>query len=60
MTHLQALQRFMRDQRGATAVEYSMICALIIFVIMATVQGLANQTNIMWTKVGTTIQQATA
>ena len=60
MTHLQILQRFLRDQRGATAVEYSMICALIIFVIMATVQGLANQTNIMWTKIGTTMQQATA
>lgn len=60
MTHLQILQRFLRDQRGATAVEYSMICALIIFVIMATVHGLANQTTIMWTKVGTTIQQATA
>ena len=60
MTLLQTLQRLLRDQRGATVVEYSMICALIIFVIMATVQGLANQTNIMWTKVGTTMQQATA
>lgn len=60
MTLFHTLKLLLRDQRGATAVEYSMICALIIFVIMATVQGLANQTNIMWTKIGTTMQQATA
>lgn len=60
MTLFHTLELLLRDQRGATAVEYSMICALIIFVIMATVQGLANQTNIMWTKIGTTMQQATA
>ena len=60
MTLFHTLKLLLRDQRGATAVEYSMICALIIFVIMATVQGLANQTNIMWTKIGTTMQQANA
>ena len=60
MTLFHTLKLLLRDQRGATAVEYSLICALIIFVIMATVQGLANQTNIMWTNVRTTMQQANA
>ena len=60
MTVLQTLRRMLRDQRGATAIEYSLLCALIFFAIIVTVQGLANQTNIMWTRVGTTMQQATA
>ena len=60
MTFLQTLKRLMRNQRGATAVEYALIWALIVFVIVATVQGLANQTNTMWNRVGTTMQQATS
>lgn len=60
MTFLQTLKRLMRNQRGATAVEYSLICALIVFVIVATIQGLANQTNTMWVRVGTTMQQASS
>ena len=60
MNFLHIIQRLMRDERGATVVEYAMICALLIFVIMTTVQGLADQTNIMWTRVGTTMRTATA
>lgn len=60
MTILPTILRLLRDERGATAIEYSLLCALIFFVIVTTVQGLANQTNIMWTRVGTTMQTATA
>jgi len=60
MNFLHIIERLMHDERGATVVEYAMICALLIFVIVTTVQGLADQTNIMWTRVGTTMQTATA
>jgi len=50
----------MHDRRAATAVEYGLLCSLIIIAIMLSVQGVASQTNIMWTKVGTTMQQATS
>ena len=54
------LARLMHDRRAATAVEYGLLCSLIIIAIMLSVQGVASETNIMWTKVGTTMQQATA
>jgi len=60
MKLLPTLVRLMHDQRAATAVEYGLICSLIIIAIMLSVQGVANQTNIMWTKVGSTMQQATS
>lgn len=53
-------RQLLREVRGATAVEYSLIAALIVISIMFTVQGVANETNSMWTRVGTTMQNATA
>ena len=32
----------------------------VFIAIMLSVQGVASQTNIMWTKVGSTMQQATS
>jgi len=60
MKLLSMLARLMHDRRAATAVEYGLLCSLIIIAIMLSVQGVASETNIMWTKVGTTMQQATA
>lgn len=60
MTLLQTLKYLMRNQCGATTVEYALLCAMIVFVIMATVQGMANETNTMWIRVGSTMQQASA
>jgi pilus assembly protein Flp/PilA len=39
------LQRLWRDQRGATAIEYGLIAALIAIGIIAGVRGLGNQIN---------------
>lgn len=36
------LNRFVRDTRGATAVEYGLICALIVVGILAGVTAFAN------------------
>lgn len=60
MNLLHTLERLMRDPDGATVVEYGLICALMIFVIMVTVQGVASETATMWTRVGTTMANATA
>lgn len=60
MNILRTFGQLLRDDRGATAVEYSLIAALIIITIMFTMQGLANETNTMWTRVGSTMQQASA
>ncbi|MES2491850.1 MAG: Flp family type IVb pilin [Pseudomonadota bacterium] len=60
MTHTATLLRLLRDERGATAIEYSLLCALIFFMIITTVQGVADETNTMWTRVGTTMQQASS
>lgn len=60
MKLLQTLQHLLRDQRAATAVEYGLICSLIVMAIMVAVQGVASETNAMWTRVGTTMAAATS
>lgn len=60
MTLLTTLQRLLRDQRAATAVEYGLLCSLIVIAIMVALQGVANETNAMWTRVGTTMAAATS
>jgi pilus assembly protein Flp/PilA len=41
-------KRLLRDTRGTSAVEYGLICAMIIVGLIAAIQGLANQTETMW------------
>jgi pilus assembly protein Flp/PilA len=41
----------MPDQRGATAVEYGLICALIVLVMLTGLYALANTTISMWNNV---------
>jgi pilus assembly protein Flp/PilA len=60
MKLLQTLQLLLRDPQGATAIEYGLIAGLIAIGIMTAVQGVANETNTMWTRVGTTMAAATA
>lgn len=60
MKLLQTLQHLLRDQRAATAIEYGLICSLIMMGIMVAVQGVATETNTMWTRIGTTMATATA
>ncbi len=60
MRLLPTLQNLLRDQQGATAVEYGLICSLIVIAIMTAVQGVANETNTMWTRVGSTMATATS
>jgi len=60
MTNQYTLQNLMRDDRGATAVEYGLLAALIVIAIMGALSGVADETNKMWTRVGTTVEKATS
>jgi pilus assembly protein Flp/PilA len=46
------------DQRGATAVEYALICALIIITMIAGLKTLAGGTNSMWGKILTDVSSS--
>ncbi|RDV03821.1 Flp family type IVb pilin [Undibacter mobilis] len=43
---------FIRDENGATAIEYSLIAAGIASAIVAAVSGLGTSVNGVWEKVG--------
>lgn len=60
MNSMSTIRQMLRDCRGATAVEYGLIAALVVVTIMFTVQGVANETNRMWSTVGSTMATATA
>ncbi len=48
MSRLFFLQRLISDQRGATAVEYGLICAMIVIAMIVALQGVANSTSAQW------------
>jgi pilus assembly protein Flp/PilA len=46
------------DKRGATAIEYGLIAALIAVAIMGALQSLGGGSNGMWTRLATTVEDA--
>ncbi|HEX5238401.1 MAG TPA: Flp family type IVb pilin [Sphingomicrobium sp.] len=46
------------DQRGATAIEYGLICALIVIAMMAGLTKLGGGTNGMWGKLATIVSNS--
>jgi pilus assembly protein Flp/PilA len=52
----QLLLRFLRDQSGATAIEYCLIACGIAFAIIAAVQGIGPQLNTKFTSVNTSLK----
>lgn len=50
------LTALLRDQRGATAVEYGLITALIVIAIIGALQTFSNRMIGMWGYVATTVQ----
>ena len=42
------LKAILKDTRGATAVEYGLIVAMIVLAMVAALQGFANSTIEMW------------
>jgi len=48
--------RFLRDERGATAIEYGLIAAGISIAIIAVVNGLGTQLNTTFSSVSTQLR----
>ena len=48
---MRRLKDLLTDKRGATAIEYGLIAALIVIGMMAALQGFASQTTGMWNNV---------
>ena len=40
--------RFLQEERGATAIEYSLIAALIFLAIVSSIRGFATATAVMY------------
>jgi pilus assembly protein Flp/PilA len=56
----EAMRRFigiLRDKKAATAVEYGLILSLIFLAVVVAVQGVANQTTLMWNNVSNAVSR---
>jgi pilus assembly protein Flp/PilA len=51
-----AIARFAADEGGATAIEYSLIVALIFVAIIAAVNSFADSTNDMYSEISSTLE----
>jgi pilus assembly protein Flp/PilA len=54
----QFMMNLLRDNRGATAIEYGLIAALIVIAIIVSMQGVADANSGLWTKVTTEVSSA--
>lgn len=53
-------RNLLRDDRGATAIEYGLIAALIAVAVMTTVSGLGSQLNTTFSKTSSQLRAANA
>ena len=44
----QFFKKLLRDNRGATAIEYGLIVSLIVIGVMASMSGVANENTGLW------------
>jgi pilus assembly protein Flp/PilA len=49
------MRRLLRDKKGATAVEYGLILAMIAVVMVVSLMLVANSTITMWNNVSSTV-----
>lgn len=52
MRHLKEL---LKDRRGATAVEYGLILALVFLAMVGAIRGVATETSEMWNNVSNAV-----
>ena len=55
---VKTIHRLFRDPKAATAIEYGLICALIVLAMMAALVTLGSVTAGMWNNVSTKVQNA--
>ena len=52
-----AIGRFARDERGATAIEYGLIVALLFLAIVGAVRNFSSATNDMYSEIESTLTE---
>ena len=52
---MSTVEKFVRDESGATAIEYGLIAACISVAIIAVVQGVGTKLNTTFTKIDTAL-----
>jgi pilus assembly protein Flp/PilA len=52
--------RLIRDEFGATAIEYGLICGLIVVAMIGAFNGFADSTQEMWTTVSEKMSDASS
>jgi pilus assembly protein Flp/PilA len=55
---LKRLRKLRDDRKGATAVEYGLILALVVLAAMGAIVGLASSTIEMWSNVADNVTKA--
>jgi pilus assembly protein Flp/PilA len=50
------IKNFIKDENGATSIEYAVIASGIGIAILATVNTLGSNVNVMWTTVSTALR----
>ncbi len=58
MTKLQWLKQLQRDVRGTSAVEYGLICGLIVMVMITALSGFSNVNKNTWNTMSSSVQTA--
>jgi pilus assembly protein Flp/PilA len=53
-------KHILRDQDGATAIEYGLICALIVIAALTAISGFADENNRTWMNVASKSMAATS
>ncbi|WP_324742742.1 Flp family type IVb pilin [Tsuneonella sp. CC-YZS046] len=51
------MARLLRNDAGATAIEYGLIVSLIVIAIISSVRGVADETNGLWAFVRENVQE---
>jgi len=54
------LRRLLRHDKGATAVEYGLIAALMVLAMLAGLNAFAGRTNEIWSDVSSNVTEATS
>lgn len=55
-----AFKQFRADEKGATAIEYSLIIGLVFLAILGAVRNFATSTNEMYSEINSTLEDATS
>ena len=51
------INKLLRDEQGATAIEYGLIATLIVIAMMAALQNVADETNGLWATVSNQVSE---